>query len=84
VGLFRPITLWPFPSEALRNAVARVQKVLVFELSHGQMVEDVRLALDGKVPVEFHGRSGGNVPTVEEARAIVARQCGQPRLVFAA
>ena len=84
VGLFRPLTLWPFPSQALRNAAAHAQKVMVFELSHGQMVEDVRLALDGKVPVEFHGRSGGNVPTVEEAREIVARQCGKPRLVFAA
>jgi len=84
VGLFRPLTLWPFPAQALRNAAARVQKVLVFELSHGQMVEDVRLALNGKVPVEFHGRSGGNVPTVEEAREIVVRQSGKPRLVFAA
>jgi len=85
VGLFRPITLWPFPSRALRNAAAGVQKVLVFELSHGQMVEDVRLALNGKVPVEFHGRSGGNVPSVEEARAILARQSGQPaRWAFAA
>lgn len=78
VGLFRPITLWPFPSQALRNAAARVQKVLVFELSHGQMVKNVRLALNGKVPVEFHGRSGGNVPSVEEARAILACQSGQP------
>ena len=65
-GLFRPITLWPFPSEALVKAAAHVQKVLVVELSNGQMVEDVRLALDGKVPVEFYGRVGGNVPSVEE------------------
>jgi len=70
-GLFRPITLWPFPSEALAEAAARVEKVLVVELSNGQMVEDVRLALDGKVPVEFYGRSGGNVPSVEEIRAEV-------------
>ena len=65
-GLFRPITLWPFPSEALGEAAAKVQKVIVVELSNGQMVEDVRLALDGKVPVEFYGRVGGNVPSVEE------------------
>jgi len=65
-GLFRPISLWPFPSEALAEAAARVQKVLVVELNNGQMVEDVRLALDGRVPVEFYGRSGGNVPSVEE------------------
>jgi pyruvate/2-oxoacid:ferredoxin oxidoreductase alpha subunit len=69
LGLFRPITLWPFPSSALRQAVARVQKVMVVELSNGQMVEDVRLALDGKVPVEFYGRVGGNVPSVEEVLA---------------
>jgi pyruvate/2-oxoacid:ferredoxin oxidoreductase alpha subunit len=68
-GLFRPITLWPFPSEALAQAAAHVRKVLVVELSSGQMVEDVRLALDGKVPVEFYGRGGGNVPSVEEIEA---------------
>ena len=65
-GLFRPITLWPFPSEALAEAASRVQKILVVELSNGQMVEDVRLAVNGKVPVEFYGRVGGNVPSVEE------------------
>jgi pyruvate/2-oxoacid:ferredoxin oxidoreductase alpha subunit len=70
-GLFRPITLWPFPAEALREAAAKVQKVIVVELSNGQMVEDVRLALDGKVPVEFYGRVGGNVPSVEELHAQV-------------
>jgi 2-oxoisovalerate ferredoxin oxidoreductase alpha subunit len=68
-GLFRPITLWPFPSEALAQAAAGVQKTLVVELSNGQMVEDVRLALNGKVPVEFYGRAGGNVPSVEEVFA---------------
>jgi pyruvate/2-oxoacid:ferredoxin oxidoreductase alpha subunit len=65
-GLFRPITLWPYPSKALVEAAAKVQKVLVVELSNGQMVEDVRLALNGKVPVEFYGRVGGNVPSVRE------------------
>jgi 2-oxoisovalerate ferredoxin oxidoreductase alpha subunit len=71
VGLFRPISLWPFPTEALQRAAARAQKVLVVELSNGQMVEDVRLALQGKVPVEFYGRTGGNVPSVEEILAQV-------------
>ncbi len=65
-GLFRPITLWPYPSKALVKAAAHVEKVLVVELSNGQMVEDVRLALNGKVPVEFYGRGGGNVPSVKE------------------
>ncbi|HEY7096570.1 MAG TPA: 3-methyl-2-oxobutanoate dehydrogenase subunit VorB [Terriglobales bacterium] len=66
VGLFRPLTLWPYPSKALAQTAERAQKVLVVELSNGQMVEDVRLALNGKVPVEFYGRVGGNVPSTEE------------------
>jgi pyruvate/2-oxoacid:ferredoxin oxidoreductase alpha subunit len=74
VGLFRPISLWPFPSNALAKAAAHVQKVLVVELSNGQMLEDVKLAVNGKVPVEFYGRTGGNVPSVEEIHAeITAR-----------
>ena len=71
VGLFRPITVWPFPAKALQEAAAEVQKVLVVELSNGQMVEDVRLTLNGKVPVEFYGRVGGNVPSVEEVQGEV-------------
>ncbi|MBI3447938.1 MAG: 3-methyl-2-oxobutanoate dehydrogenase subunit VorB [Acidobacteria bacterium] len=66
VGLFRPISLWPFPKEALVAAASRCRRVLVVELSTGQMVEDVRLALNGTVPVELLGRVGGNVPSVEE------------------
>jgi len=65
-GLFRPITLWPFPAEALRTAARRAQMVLVVEMSTGQLVEDVRLALDGRVNVEFYGRTGGNVPLADE------------------
>ena len=65
-GLFRPISLWPFPSEALRHAARRAQMVFVVEMSTGQMVEDVRLALDGRVDVEFFGRFGGNVPMANE------------------
>jgi len=62
VGLFRPITLWPFPSEALRDLAGRVRGFLVVEMSAGQMVEDVRLAVEGRVPVAFTGRTGGMVP----------------------
>jgi len=69
VGLFRPITLWPFPSEALRQAAKNVKMILTVELSTGQMVEDVKLALNGRIPVEFYGRVGGNVPTSEEIHA---------------
>jgi 2-oxoisovalerate ferredoxin oxidoreductase alpha subunit len=65
-GLFRPITLWPFPCEALRKAARRSQMVMVVEMSTGQMVEDVKLALDGKVDVEFYSRTGGNVPLADE------------------
>ena len=69
VGLFRPITLWPFPSKELAKAAKKAACVMVVELSTGQMVEDVKLALNGKVPVEFYGRVGGNVPSAEEINA---------------
>ena len=78
-GLFRPITLWPFPSKALAEAAASVQKVIVVELSNGQMVEDVKLALDGKVPVESYTRTGGNVPSVEELQSLL----GAPAVTIA-
>ena len=65
-GLFRPITLWPFPCEALRKAARRSQMVMVVEMSTGQMVEDIKLALDGRVDVEFYSRTGGNVPLADE------------------
>lgn len=74
VGLFRPITLWPFPSHELVAAASRIEQVLVVELSNGQMLEDVRLALDGRKPVEFYGRVGGNVPSVEELVAKIDEQ----------
>jgi pyruvate/2-oxoacid:ferredoxin oxidoreductase alpha subunit len=66
IGLFRPITLWPFPAQELVQATAQAEKVLVVELSNGQMLEDVRLSLNDKLPVEFYGRVGGNVPSVGE------------------
>lgn len=71
-GLFRPITLWPFPSAALLAIARHCQSVFVVEMSTGQMVEDVRLTLDGRVPVEFYSRVGGNVPMAEEILARVA------------
>ncbi len=66
VGLFRPVTLYPFPSAALRELAGRVKALLVVELSLGQMVEDVRLAVEGACPVEFFGRSGGIIITPTE------------------
>ncbi|HPF71801.1 MAG TPA: 3-methyl-2-oxobutanoate dehydrogenase subunit VorB [Candidatus Krumholzibacteria bacterium] len=61
VGLLRPITLWPFPTAAIRGLAARVGAFLAVELSTGQMVEDVRLAVEGRAPVHFYGRCGGMV-----------------------
>jgi 2-oxoglutarate ferredoxin oxidoreductase subunit alpha len=65
-GLFRPITLWPFPEQQLRELAARPTAMLVVELSAGQMVEDVRLAVEGRCPVAFHGRTGGMLPSPDE------------------
>ncbi|MEB2309552.1 2-oxoglutarate oxidoreductase subunit KorA [Candidatus Brocadiaceae bacterium B188] len=63
VGLIRPITLWPFPKEIIRKISEKVPCILTVEMSAGQMVEDVRLAVEGKCPVHFYGRTGGGVPT---------------------
>lgn len=66
VGLLRPITLWPFPSEAIARLARKVKGVLVAEMNAGQMVEDVRLAVGDTVPVEHFGRNGGIVPNPAE------------------
>ncbi len=62
VGLLRPITLWPFPDEAFEQLVEQVKGFLTVEMSTGQMFEDVRLALNGAVPAEFYGTTGGIMP----------------------
>jgi 2-oxoglutarate/2-oxoacid ferredoxin oxidoreductase subunit alpha len=67
IGLIRPITVWPYPSEAIAKALTpNIKKVIVFELNLGQMVEDVKLAVNGKVPVDFMGKVGGMVFTPDE------------------
>lgn len=66
IGLIRPITLWPFPEKAFIKHLKPKTKYLVLEMSYGQMVEDVKLTVCGKSPVEFLGRSGGGIPTEEE------------------
>ena len=66
VGLIRPITLWPFPTGQISRAAEEFRLFFVVEMSTGQMVEDVRLAVAGKAPVLFYGRPGGGVPTVDE------------------
>jgi len=66
VGFIRPITLWPFPENIIRETASRCGKFLVVEMSAGQMVEDVRLAVNGKAAVDFYGRMGGGIPSEEE------------------
>lgn len=67
VGLVRPVTLWPFPSRIIREIAEQFKKnFLVVEMNYGQMVEDVELAVQGKVKVHFYGRDGGNIPTPGE------------------
>ena len=66
VGLLRPITVSPFPVEALEQLIGRVSGFLVTEMNSGQMLEDVRLAVKGRIPIQFYGRMGGVVPFTEE------------------
>ncbi len=66
VGLIRPITLWPFPYDAIREAAKHVKGILCVELNAGQMIEDVRLAVSDSVPVRHFGRLGGIVPNPQE------------------
>lgn len=68
-GLLRPITLYPFPVDEIKRMAEKVKGILVVELSAGQMVEDVRLSVNGKIPVEFYGRMGGIVPSPDEVLA---------------
>jgi len=66
VGMIRPITLWPFPSARISAAAESFRMFLTVEMSCGQMIDDVRLAVEGRCPVLLHGRPGGGVPTVDE------------------
>jgi len=74
VGLIRPITLWPFPAKIIQEVSQRVRKLIVFEMSTGQMVEDVKLAVEGRSEVHFHGRPGGVIPTPVEFARIMYRE----------
>ncbi len=73
VGLLRPITLYPFPTKEFERLRKRAKVFVVVEMSNGQLIEDVRLAVNGARPVEFHNRQGGNVPTHDELMALVNR-----------
>ncbi len=76
VGLVRPISLWPFPVDAMQRAADKVKGLLVVEMSMGQMVDDVRLAVNGKKPVEFYGRTGGMIPTPAEVLGAIQKLAG--------
>jgi len=73
VGLLRPITLWPFPYEAIEELSGRVKTFLVFEMNMGQMLEDVQLAVKGKAESFFYGRPGGVIPTPSEVYRVITR-----------
>ncbi|HOJ36847.1 MAG TPA: 3-methyl-2-oxobutanoate dehydrogenase subunit VorB [Ignavibacteriales bacterium] len=70
IGVFRPITLFPFPYSEINNLSKKVKAILDVEMNTGQMLEDVKLAVNGNIPVEFHGRTGGMIPTPEEIVAV--------------
>ena len=85
VGVLRPITLYPFPAVEFQRLALKARLFVVVEMSNGQMIEDVKLALNGSRPVEFLNRMGGNVPSHEEVLRFVhelARREGLNATIF--
>jgi pyruvate/2-oxoacid:ferredoxin oxidoreductase alpha subunit len=84
VGLLRPISLFPFPTEAIRDLAQTAKVFLVVEMSPGQLMEDVRLSVEGRKPVELYARVGGNVPSAQEIleklRSIAVQNAAQREL----
>jgi 2-oxoglutarate ferredoxin oxidoreductase subunit alpha len=80
VGLVRPITLWPFPSKVIKDFSKKVKQFFVFEMNMGQMVEDVRLALEGAAEVHFYGRPGGVILTPLELVRVISSHYFQKKL----
>ena len=76
VGLFRPKTLWPFPKKELNQAIVHASQLLCVEMSMGQMIDDVRLAINCSRPVAFFGRTGGVIPTPAEVLAEIKKLMG--------
>lgn len=76
-GLIRPVTLWPFPVAAIERAAASAGAFLTVEMNMGQMVDDVKLAVNGRRPVEFFGRTGGIIPTPAEVLAAIERMAAE-------
>jgi 2-oxoglutarate/2-oxoacid ferredoxin oxidoreductase subunit alpha len=79
IGMIRPITLWPFPAKMIQETAKKISDFFVFEMSTGQMVEDVKLSLEGKGHIHFYGRPGGVVPTPIELYRIISRHYYQAR-----
>ena len=75
-GVIRPITLWPYPTKVINEAADKVKAFLCVEMSMGQMVDDVRLAVNGKKPVNFFGRTGGIIPTPVEVLGEIEKMAG--------
>jgi len=78
VGLLRPVTLWPFPQARIQELCEQVKGILVVEMNAGQMVDDVRLAVEGRRPVRFYGRMGGVVPFPDEVLTEIERLAEGP------
>jgi len=77
VGLLRPITLYPFPKRVFKDIAKKVKHILVVEMSLGQYIEDVQLSVEGIVPIHFHGRPAGGIPTPEEIFEIAKKIMGK-------
>jgi 2-oxoglutarate ferredoxin oxidoreductase subunit alpha len=75
-GLFRPITLWPFPGRELRALTRTIKHLLVFEMNFGQMVEDVKISVGGQAGIHFHGRPGGIISTPREIADVIIKRLG--------
>jgi len=73
-GMIRPITLWPFPKRVIADCAKRIKQFVVFEMSTGQMIEDVQIVIAGSADIAFHGRPGGVVPTPVEFARIIYRE----------
>jgi len=76
--LLRPITLWPYPYAKIQALAKRAMGMLVVEMNAGQMVEDVRLGVAGRVPVQFYGRMGGIIPSPDEVVHALEKMIHQP------
>ena len=76
VGVLRPITLWPFPTKIIKEYASKVKGILTVEMNAGQMVEDVRLSVNGQIPVEHFGRLGGIIPTPNEVVVALKEKLG--------